>query len=439
MKKYIIFIFLISILAGCAKLDVDPTQSIAADKAIRTPDDLNQALTGCYDALQLSGFYGRHTVIAAELSSDNAQATGTILEYNDISLNNLLSNNTISEAIWSDCYIAINRVNNTLYYLPSVENLADEDKNDVEGQLLFIRSLAYYNLVRYFGDMPLKVTPTLSTDDINLPRTAVSEILAHIKDDLDFAAKNISTKSAGRAQAAAGEALLAKIARYESRWADAETHASHVIENYGLSLIDDYESLFNNEGNAESIFEVQFSDQDKNRMAEYLFPTSLGGRYEASPSEDLVNAFGADDARLAVSLAGLADKPYCNKYNQISSGADRVYVMRLAEMFLLRAEARVKQEGDMLMINDDINQIRQRAGLEAVDLQDYDALLDEILMQRRLEFSFEGQRWFDLIINDRAIQTLPNITSSNQLLFPIPFSEINTNTAIGPANQNPGY
>ncbi len=439
MKKYIIFIFIVSIFSGCAKLDVNPTQSIAADKAIRTPSDLNQALTGCYDALQLAGFYGRHTIIAAELSSDNAQATGTILEYNDINLHNLLSNNTISEAIWSDCYIAINRVNNTLYYLPNVENLSEDDKNDVQGQLFFIRSLAYYNLVRYFGDVPLKVRPTLSTEDINLPRIAVGEVLAHIKEDLVYAMANISTQSAGRAQAASAEALLAKIARYESRWGDAESYAGHVIENYGLSMVDDYSSLFNNEGNTESIFEVQFSDQDKNRMAEYLFPTSLGGRYEASPTEDLVNAFAAEDARFAVSLAGLGDKPYCNKYNQISSGADRVYVMRLAEMILLRAEARAKQQGDLLMINNDINQIRQRAGLEAVDLQDYDALLDEILVQRRLEFSFEGQRWFDLIINDRAIQTLPTVESSNQLLFPIPFSEINTNTAIGPENQNPGY
>jgi hypothetical protein len=263
--------------------------------------------------------------------------------------------------------------------------------------------------------------------------------MAQIISDLDYAMSNIITQSTGRAQAAAAEALLAKIARYESRWTDAETHANHVIENYGLSLIGDYASLFNNEGNTESIFEVQFSDQDKNRMAEYLFPTSLGGRYEASPGNDLVNAFTVDDARFAVSLAGIGDKPYCNKYNQISSGADRVYVMRLAEMILLRAEARVKQQGDMQLINDDINRIRQRAQLEAVDLQDYDALLDEILIQRRLEFSFEGQRWFDLIINDRAIQTLPTIESSNQLLFPIPFSEINTNTAIGSENQNPGY
>jgi len=439
MKKYIILSILVTVLFSCAKLDIDPTQSIAADKAIRTPSDLNQALTGCYDALQLAGFYGRHTMLSAELSSDNATATGTILEFNDISLNNLLSNNTISEAIWNACYIAINRVNNVLYYLPNIEGLSEENKNDVSGQLYFIRSLAYYNLVSYFGDVPLRVSPTLSTDDLNLPRTAKAEVLSQIVGDLNTAKINITTNTTGRASAAAAEALLAKIALYESRWADAETFATHVIENYGLSLVSDYSTLFNNDNNSESVFEVQFNDQDKNRIAEYVLPTSLGGRYEVSPTEDLINSFSTEDLRLNASFDGFDDKPYCKKYYQISSGADRVYVIRLSEMYLLRAEARIQQQADFGLINADINAVRQRAGLEDLSFQDYNALLQELLLQRRLEFTFEGQRWFDLIRNNLAVQTLPTVTSSDQLLFPIPYSEINTNTAIGPENQNPGY
>ncbi len=350
MKKYIIFLLLIPVFISCVKLDVEPTQSISADKAIQTEADLNQALTGCYDALQLSGFYGRHTVLAAELSSDNANATGTILEYNDISLNNLLSNNTISKSIWSACYIAINRVNNTLYYLPNIENISDAEKNDISGQLYFIRSLAHFNLVKYFGDAPLKVTPTLSTNDINLPRKPVAEILAQINDDLEFALAHITTNENGRASAAAAEALLAKIAMYELRWADAETYATNVIEKYGLGLLSNYAGLFNNESNSESVFEVQYNDQDKNRMAEYVFPTSLGGRYEVSPTEGLINSFATEDVRLNASFDGFADKPYCKKYHQISSGADRVYVIRLADMYLLRAEARLKQQASADLI-----------------------------------------------------------------------------------------
>ncbi len=439
MKKYIILIFIVPFVFSCGKIDVDPTQSIAADEAIRTPNDLNQALTGCYDALQLSGFYGRHTILSAELSSDNAAATGTILEYGDIDLNNLLSNNAIAESIWSACYIAINRVNNVLYYLPEVEGLTNEAKADAQGQLYFIRSLAYYNLVNYFGAVPLKVTPTLAANDLSIPRSEVSDVLGQIISDLEYSAGSITTDVPGMASSIAAKALLAKIHLTMGNYDQAIGLAADVIENSGLALTTDYATLFTPESNAESIFEVQYSDQDKNRMAEYVMPSSLGGRYEVSPTEELINQFSPDDLRLNASFAGFDDKPYTKKYNQLSSGADRVYVIRLAEMYLLRAEALIKSQGETDAINADINTIRNRAGLDDLNESDYDALLNELLLQRQLEFTFEGKRWFDLIRNNKAIETLENVNSSDQLLFPIPLSEINTNTAIGPENQNPGY
>ncbi len=439
MKKYIYLIIMIPALFSCAKLEIDPTQSIAADKAITTQADLNQALTGCYDALQLSGLYGRHTILAAELSSDNANATGTILEYNDIALNNLLSNNSISEAIWSASYIAINRVNNVLHYMPAIQDVDEAFKNDVMGQLYFIRSLAYFNLIRYYGDVPLKTTPTLDDEALSIPRSSVSAVLAQLKSDLDFAMKNTTTATEGLASAVAAEALLARIALYEKNYQQAAQIAGNIIDNSGLSLLSEYSQLFEPGANPESIFEVKYNDQDKNRMAEYVFPSSLGGRYEVSPEGGLLGNFTAGDQRLDASFAGFDDKPYCIKYHEISTGADRVYVMRLAEMYLLRAEAMIHTQGDVAQINADINKIRERAGLQAVNLQDYDALFEEMMLQRQLEFTFEGQRWFDLIRNGVAIETLPDVSSANQLLFPIPFSEINTNPSIGPENQNPGY
>ncbi len=439
MKKYIILILFVPFVFSCGKIDVDPTQSIAADDAIRTPNDLNQALTGCYDALQLSGFYGRHTILSAELSSDNAAATGTILEYGDIDLNNLLSNNAIAESIWSACYIAINRVNNVLYYLPEVEGLTNEAKADAEGQLYFIRSLAYYNLVNYFRAVPLKVTPTLAANDLSIPRSEVSLVLGQIINDLEYSASSITTDVHGMASSTAAKALLAKTYLTMENYDQAIGLATDVIENSGLALTADYALLFMPESNSESIFEVQYSDQDKNRMAEYVMPSSLGGRYEVSPTEELINLFSPDDQRLNASFAGFDDKPYTKKYNQLSSGADRVYVIRLAEMYLLRAEALIKSQGATEAINANINAIRNRAGLGDLNISDYDALLNELLLQRQLEFTFEGKHWTDLIRNNKAIETLVNVNSTDQLLFPIPLSEINTNTAIGPENQNPGY
>jgi len=439
MKKIAIYLLSALMLAGCAKLDPQPTQSVTADDAIKTPSDLNQAMTGCYDALQLAGFYGRHSVFAADLASDNANATGTILEYSDISLNNMLSGNSIVESVWYHSYITINRANNVLYYLPNVENLEESFANDVKGQMYFLRSLAYFNLIRYFGDVPLKTTPTLSTDDLDSPRVPVSDILTQIIPDLEFAISNISGSEPAKATPGAAEALLAKVFLYAGEYENAILHASAVINDYQYEL-DDFEALFGIETSAGSIFEVNYSDQDKNRMAEYALPTSMGGRYEVSPTEDLLGKYTDDDIRKNITFSGIGEAPYCIKYSQISSGADKVYVLRLAEMYLIRAEARILLEDPNFdLINNDINAVRERANLDPLNLNSYDELLEEMLLQRQLEFAFEGHRWFDLLRNNKAIEVLPNVNNLNQLLFPIPLSEINTNTLINSEDQNPGY
>lgn len=439
MKKIAIYLISALLLAGCAKLDPQPTQSVTADDAIKTPSDLNQAMNGCYDALQLSGFYGRHSVFAADLASDNANATGTILEYSDISLNNMLSGNSIVESVWYHSYITINRANNVLYYLPNVENIEESFANDVKGQMYFLRSLAYFNLIRYFGDVPLKTTPTLSTDDLDSPRVPVDDILSQIIPDLEYAISNIVGSDPAKATSGAAEALLAKVLLYAGEYEEAALHASAVINDYQYGL-DDFEALFSTESSNESVFEVNYSDQDKNRMAEYALPTSMGGRYEVSPTDELLAKYADNDLRKDVTFNGIGEAPYCVKYSQISSGADRVYVMRLAEMYLIRAEARIiLNEPDLDLINKDINAVRERANLDPLNLNSYDDLLEEVLLQRQLEFAFEGHRWFDLLRNNKAIEVLSNVNSEDQLLFPIPLSEINTNTLINSEDQNPGY
>ncbi len=107
-------------------------------------------------------------------------------------------------------------------------------------------------------------------------------------------------------------------------------------------------------------------------------------------------------------------------------------------MYLIRAEANANLNGDINAIKADINVIRQRAGLNSTNASSYDQLLNVIEMERRVEFAFEGQRWFDLVRTGRAVEVLPNVTSTNQTLFPIPLDEILTNNSPGMV-QNPGY
>lgn len=333
MKKNIIYLITIVLLSSCVKLDIDPTQSILADDAITNKADLEQALNGCYDALQLSGSYGRNCIFAPELSSDNADATGTIIEYSNITENSMLSSNSIAENIWSHLYIAVNRVNNVLYYMPQVKNLSSADHDDIQGQLFFIRSLAYYNLVRLYGDVPLKTLPSLNTININAPRTPQTEIFELIISDLQFASENISSTISGKASKGSATALLAKVYLHNSDWANASVYATKAIDNFSYELVADYATLFNLEDNSESIFEVKFNPQDKNRMAEYTFPTSLGGRYEVSPSESLIVAYSDNDIRKNSSFSGFDENPYCIKYSHLADGDDRSVALQVCSVY----------------------------------------------------------------------------------------------------------
>jgi hypothetical protein len=123
----------------------------------------------------------------------------------------------------------------------------------------------------------------------------------------------------------------------------------------------------------------------------------------------------------------------------ISTGTDKVYIFRLAEMYLLRAEAELLMDGDLDEVQADINRIRLRAGLMDTQAQSKEELILEIEHQRRAEFAFEGHRWFDLIRTGRAMELIPTLTQECQMLFPIPLSEIQTNEAISPGDQNPCY
>jgi hypothetical protein len=212
-----------------------------------------------------------------------------------------------------------------------------------------------------------------------------------------------------------------------------------VIENGGYTLLENYADIFSNDGSAETIFEIDFTELDRNRIAEYNFPKTLNGRREVAPSEDLINAFEPDDSRKMVTIAYDGLNAYANKYNDLSKGADNVIVLRLAEMFLIRAEAEAhKTPGDISLIKADIDTIRGRANLTPTSANTNEELLLAIENERRLEFAFEGQRWFDLVRTGRAMDVKPTVTNINKTLFPIPLAELQTNNSPD-MNQNNGY
>lgn len=441
MRKILIFVLLL--FASCeTDLDLRPKMQISTEEAFSNRENVQAALTGCYDALQLQHYYGRNLVIVGDLASDNSIANGTKVEYYDVDKNSLLANNILVEGIWADIYVAINRVNFMLFKLRDVTFLTEDEMKSYKGELHFLRALHYYNLVRLYGGVPLKLLPTLNDSHENsLPRSSADDVYNQIIADLESARLNISNTLSERATVEAATALLASITLTRGNAENAIQYANQVLQSFPM-LETSYEALFssNTAPGREILFYVPFSATDKNRLAEYNFPNTLGGRHENAPSSVLIN-IDSSDKRKTLIAASHGDKYYTKKYADLTTGSDRVIVLRTAEMYLIRAEAHylIDSVGNLAVILSDINTIRNRAGLSPVIADTITSLRNIIEREKQIEFAFEGKRWFDLIRTGRAVDLVPTVTQEWQMLFPIPLSEILTNNKISVEDQNEGY
>ncbi len=416
---------------------------IPVDEAFNSPENVYSALIGCYDAMQMQHYYGRNLIIVPDLASDNSVASGTKLEYASVDANDLLSDNILVEGIWADIYNAINRVNYMLFKLQDVTFLDSQAKLDYEGQLRFLRALHYFNLVRLYGGIPLKLEPTLDASKENfLPRSSYSDVYTQIIQDLEFARLNIKNIKPERATVIAAESLLASVFLTVRNYSEAINMANEAISRNPF-LETKYANLFSKsiDPSAEIVFYIPFAANDKNRLAEYHFPNQLNGRYENSPSAKLISLIETNDDRKSFVASYYQNKYYTKKYSDLATGSDKVIVLRMAELFLIRAEANymIDSVANLSAILDDVNAIRHRAKLDSVKVVGGDGLVNLINKEKQIEFAFEGKRWFDLIRTGKAVGAVPSVTQNFQMLFPIPQSEIIANPNIESKDQNPGY
>jgi len=320
--------------------------------------------------------------------------------------------------------------------------MTDTEKRAALGELYFLRGLNHFNLLNYFGPIPIKIRPTVGVDGLDAGRDSKEEVYSRVIKDLTLAGSYLDASASTKVRASkyAAIALLARVYLYEGDYQLAREKADSVIKYGGYTLLDNYATIFASDGSAETIFEVDFTETDRNRIAEYNFPKTLNGRREVEPDASLIAAFEPNDTiRKKATIAYDGTKAYANKYNDLSLGADNIIVLRLAEMYLIRAEAEARKAGgDISKVQADVDAIRHRAKLDPTPANTIDALLLAIENERRVEFAFEGHRWFDLVRTDRAVAVLPGVTSIDQTLFPIPTSELNTNNSPD-MTQNHGY
>jgi starch-binding outer membrane protein, SusD/RagB family len=453
---------LLAFASGCdSTLNVQPTEEVSDENAIVDAVSARSALAGAYDALQEDYYYAEPIITMNELSSDNAIHTGTFSSYVEADDNLLTAANDHAENYWEDLYMGINRANVLIAKVPSVAGLSDAEKDQIVGEALFLRALHYHNLVKIYAGVPLRLAPVVTIDEAsNVTRATVAEVYTQILADLTQAEALMSSVDDTRTGSiGAVRALRARVLLYraspgptgvnDGAWAAVEAAASAVINmtsSYGLAS--DYSDLFSPTGGntSEDIFRVRFTDQDANSIGFYFTVKSIGGRYEVGPSTDIRTSYEVGDERLAWSIKNDPTRGptnprwYVSKYPTVA-GTEHPHVIRLAEVYLIRAEARAMQDNYAGAVAD-YNLLRQRAGLAAhvlgVDVAlTQAAVLAAVRKERRLELAFEGDRWPDLVRSNLAVSVMALQDRPYQALWPIPQSERDVTTP--PLQQNPGY
>lgn len=426
-------------IAACdTPLDVDPTASIPSDNAFKNAREVELGVNGIYDAFQSSALYGRDITVYPEMYADNLDFTGTYTTDGEVANRNIRPDNVAIADHWIDSYEVINRANTVLKGMEEADDLSPEAYKKFKGEALFLRALSYLNLVNYYGGVPIILEPRPGVDEESkVARASVAEVFDRIETDLIEAIDLLPAGgSSTRASKGAAQALLARVYLEQKKDADARDMATAVIESGDYELVSNYRTLYTNKANAETIFQIGFTINDNNSMAFWYYPEGLGGRQGFTPSTGLYNAYEADDARLEASIAVDGNNRYGIKYHRIASGDDNVPVLRLAEMYLIRAEANARLGAPAATVRADIDVVRARAGLAPLDasIDTEEELIDAILQERRVEFAMEGHRFFDLRRNGKAEEVLG--IDANRLIFPIPQRELDVNDKLV---QNPGY
>ena len=462
MKKYIyLTIAVVALgLVSCEKeLIQNPSTTKVADNFYSNEAEMEEAVNAVFATLQLRGIFDTAMPAVGELPGEDAYdetpandggVYGMLDDFIVIPQSSLVAN------VWKDSYQGIQRTNIVLNRIQEVDFEVPETKQARIGEMLFIRSLLYFNLVRTFGDVPLV------TDEVENPqeyfgqtRTAVSEVYKQIIADLTEAEKNLPIRNdsnKGRVVKTAAQTLLGKVHLTLGDYANAKSSLLKVVAAKAHKLVPVNEVFSpDNELNEELIFVVQFasgtnSNSEGSDAYRMFNPTGRqdgglsGTKGHGVLKPDFFSLYEDVDTRknvyVGVLESGLA---YTNKIavptTVVGDSPSDWTVLRYADVLLMLAEIENELDNSTTAV-DYLNEIRNRANLgDFSGSTDKTSVFAEIDLQRRLELVWEGHRWFDLLRQGRA-QSVLGITDVNKLLLPLPASQIAADPAL---IQNPGY
>ncbi|MCH4553424.1 RagB/SusD family nutrient uptake outer membrane protein [Aestuariibaculum lutulentum] len=482
--KLNIILLMVLITWSCSDsfVDVDSEDTNSED-FFNSEKDYQDALVAAYDYLQATA----RNVQLGEIASDNTLCGGEsatdVIGFQEIDDMIHTPINANLREIWTWMYTGVNRAN---YIMEFQDKLDFPNKTSVIAQTRFLRAYYYFELVKWFGDVPLAIDKRIQFgEQFNIDRAPASDVYDLIEQDLIFASANLpyTQSETGRVTKGAAQALLGKAYLYQNKFSESATVLEDLINNGPHRLLSSEEAplMFENEyeNNIESVFEIQYSDVDGgsydcfqclegnyavgfNGVRSYDGPLYDFGYSFNVPTQEVVDAFEDGDIRLGYSILDIeawaeetgatyttgyehtgyfnlkyiARKGDLNQPDAALTNPNNYRSIRFADVLLMAAEALNRGSISDTRAVEYLNMVRTRATLSPLSLSGSN-LTNAIYKERRVELVGEGHRFFDLVRTGRAAQEIDGFVSGKHEVFPIPVEEIELSG--GRWNQNPGY
>lgn len=448
----IVSLMMISSCDNFVEVDL-PDSQLTANAVFEEKATANAAMTDIYSKIRdaglltgsasgLSHLLGNYT---DEFKFYGDPQNSTVAFYN----NSLISSNTQIKGLWDSSYNQIYAANAVIEGIEKSVHLPETDKKQLKGEALFVRALLHFYLTNLFGDVPY-ITSTDYEQNRNAEKMSVNKVYTSAKNDLEQAIQLLPesyiSQDRVRPNTYAAHALLARVDMYAGLWDEASNEASAVLNNTGLYIYeDDLDKIFLKESTA-TIWQLAPGFSGGNTLESVTFNFTIGPPPLSALTDGFMSAFTVNDLRKTHWVKAVTDgtatwhHPFKYKYSGTDSSREYSIIFRLAEIYLIRAEARA-QSGDLIGAKEDLNKIRKTAGLLDTTAITQAEILDAILQERHLELFTEfGHRFFDLKRFNKIQSVLSVVKTgwkTHDALFPIPEVELNLNPNLKP--QNSGY
>ena len=465
-------------------VQVDPAYSIDSENYFNSEDDYYQALVASYDLLQSTYL----NAILGEIASDNTLCGGEsptdVIGWQQVDDMIHTSTNSNLKDLWNWMFAGVQRTN---YFMEFRDKIDFEGKEEMIGEIRFLRAYYQFELIKWFGPIPVKPDARFQLgDETRYPRLPLSEVYAFLEQDLLAAIDVLPVFpiQTGRATKGAAQALLGKIYLYQNKFTESATVLEELIGTGTYSLVSDYESIFEHEGEngPESVFEVQYTDQEGagfgclqcsegnvavgfSGVRGYSGPLFTSGFSFNVPTQEAVDQFENGDKRKEVAILDIAawaaeTGAEYSTGNEHTGYFNRKYIprkrddqaqndlnltnpnnyraIRYADVLLMAAEALNRGAISDTRAQNYLNLVRRRAFGDVYHDISYTglALTEAIYHERRVELMGEGHHFFDLVRTGRAAEEIDGFIAGKNEVFPLPIEEIEFSTGNWTQNAN---